>query len=576
MLSIYDFVVVFFYFGFLIVTGVLARKFISNTSDYFRGGGKMLWWMVGSSAFLVQFSAWTFTGAAGEAYLNGPIVIVIFFGNALGFLVNYFYFAPKFRQMRVDTAMQAVRQRFGLSGEQFFTWIQVPLTMLWSGIWLVALSIFVSTVFDFDLEVIIVSVGMIVIVNSTLGGAWAVACSDFVQMLILMMVAVVMTYYSLLEVGGLTAMIEQFPVESILGDNYNYPAIIIVWAVSMLLGQLLKTNHMLDASRYLNARDNAQAKKAALLSSFLFFTCPILWFIPPIVARILIPDIGSVFPGLNNPAEVAYIAVAIDVLPHGMIGLLIAGMFAATMSTMDSGLNNNSGIVVKNIYVSLLKPNASEKEQLVVARLTTMFLGVAIICIALYYSTLKGLGLFDLMITIGSLVALPMAIPLALGLLIKKTPEWSGWSTTVLGLVCSAIVRFQFNADWFNQFFELDMLSRDIRYWNISFAVLINLTIPVLWFLGTMKFYKNPTGQRQVELDVFWKNQSVPVKNVSKDSDEQQYNLISKLVLAYGLFMVFMCFIPNPIEGRLMFFVFAVLLSSLGFLFFQKSKMLCK
>ena len=274
MLSIYDFFVLVFYFLFLVMTGVLARKFISNTSDYFRGGGKMLWWMVGSSAFLVQFSAWTFTGAAGEAYLNGPIVITIFFGNALGFLVNYLYFAPKFRQMRVITAMQAVKQRFGVSGEQFFTWIQVPLNLFYAGVWLVGLSIFVSSIFDFPLEVIIICVGLTVVINSTLGGSWAVSSSDFIQMLILMMVAVVMTYYSLAEVGGVGLMIEKFPVDSLLGDNYNYPAIIIVWAVAMLMSQLFKTNHMLDASRYLNAKNSVQARKAAMLSSVLFFCMP--------------------------------------------------------------------------------------------------------------------------------------------------------------------------------------------------------------------------------------------------------------------------------------------------------------
>lgn len=570
LLSIYDFIVLVFYFVFLVMTGVFARKFISNTSDYFRGGGQMLWWMVGSSAFLVQFSAWTFTGAAGEAYLNGPIVIVIFLGNALGFLVNYLYFAPKFRQMRVITAMQAVKQRFGVSGEQFFTWIQVPLNLFYAGVWLVGLSIFVSSIFDFPLEIIIICVGMTVMINSAMGGSWAVSSSDFIQMLILMMVAIVMTYYSLAEVGGISMMIDQFPVDSILGENYNYPAVIVVWAVAMLMSQLFKTNHMLDASRYLNAKNSDQARKAALLSSILFFICPILWFIPPIVARILIPDIGAVFPQLNNPAEAAYVAVAINVLPHGMVGLLLTGMFAATMSTMDSALNNSSGIFVKNIYIRLLKPNSSEAKQLAVAKISTIFFGILIILIALLYSTFKNMALFDLMITIGSLIGLPMAIPLILGLLIKKTPEWSGWSSTVVGLICSAAVRFYFDAQWFAHIFDLEMLSRDIRYWNITAIVLVNLTIPVFWFLITMKFYKEPIGERQTELEKFWENQNTPVQNKDEGNDEQQYSLIGGLALVYGAFVACMCLIPNPIEGRLVFLLCGLVLVFCGYLLFRK------
>ena len=573
MFTLYDYIVVAGYFVFLIITGIITRKLISNTSDYFRGSGRMLWWMVGSSAFLVQFSAWTFTGAAGEAYLNGPIVITIFFGNALGFLANYFFFAPKFRQMRVISAMQAVEQRFGRSGEQFYTWAQVPLSILNSGIWLVGLSIFVSSVFGIPLEWIIFGVGVTITICSTLGGSWAVVSSDFIQMLILMMVAIVMAYFSLSEVGGVTAMIQQFPVESLLGDNYNYPAFIIVWAVIMIIAQFFKTNHILDANRYLNAKNSTQARKAALLASVLFFIGPIIWFIPPIAARILIPDMSALFPELNNPAEAAYIAVALNLLPQGMVGLLLAGMFAATMTSMDSGLNKNAGIIVKNVYLSLIKPDASEVQQMFIAKISTVLLGVVVIGVALFYSTLKDLALFDLMITIGSLLGLPVAVPLVLGLLIRKTPDWSGWSTTVVGLMCSAAVKFYFNADWFEDVFGLDMLARDTRYWNISLAVIINITIPVLWFFGSMKFYKEPSDKRKTVLQEFWNNQQTPVEEIEDaSSDIQQYKLIGGFALAYGIFVFCLSLIPNPIQGRIIFLICGFFLTLLGSALYLKSK----
>ena len=278
---------------------------------------------------------------------------------------------------------------------------------------------------------------------------------------------------------------------------------------------------------------------------------------------------ASIYPQLNNPAEAAYLAVAIKVLPHGMIGLLLSGMFAATMSTMDSALNNSSGIFVKNIYIRLLKPNSSEAKQLAIAKIATIFFGVMIVLIALFYSTFKSLALFDLMITIGSLIGLPMAIPLILGMVIKRTPEWSGWSTTVVGLVCSVAVRFYFDAQWFGHVFDLDMLSRDIRYWNITAIVLVNLTIPVLWFVATIKFYKEPVGERQVELQTFWKNQSTPIENRDGGNDKQQYNLIGGLALAYGVFVFCLCFIPNPIQGRVVFALCGLILTIFGYVLYR-------
>lgn len=70
MISGYDISAIVFYFIFMILLGFIFRKQVANTSDYFRGGGKMVWWMAGSSAFMTTFSAWTFTGAAGKAYID--------------------------------------------------------------------------------------------------------------------------------------------------------------------------------------------------------------------------------------------------------------------------------------------------------------------------------------------------------------------------------------------------------------------------------------------------------------------------------------------------------------------------
>ena len=77
MLSTYDYLIILFYFVFIVALGQVFRRFSCDDSDYFRGGAKMLWWMVGASAFMTQFSAWTFTGAASKAYQHGTLVALI-------------------------------------------------------------------------------------------------------------------------------------------------------------------------------------------------------------------------------------------------------------------------------------------------------------------------------------------------------------------------------------------------------------------------------------------------------------------------------------------------------------------
>ncbi|MEI6051517.1 MAG: hypothetical protein WCQ44_02340, partial [Opitutaceae bacterium] len=165
----YDYAVLVFYFIFMLTISWVFRRFVTNVSEYFRGGGKALWWMVGASAFMVAFSAWTFTGAASQAYSHGWPIIMIYVGNVLGFLLNALHFGPRFRQLRVVTSVQAIRTRFGAVSEQVFTWLQLPFGLLQAGIWLNALGVFFAAVFGLDLSLTIVATGIVVLVIALIG-----------------------------------------------------------------------------------------------------------------------------------------------------------------------------------------------------------------------------------------------------------------------------------------------------------------------------------------------------------------------------------------------------------------------
>ena len=87
-----EYVVIGVYFAVLISIGLVFRTFNANVGDYFKGGARGTWWLVGVSSFVAGISAYTFTGAAGAVYEAGWSILVIYIGNALGYLVNYLYF----------------------------------------------------------------------------------------------------------------------------------------------------------------------------------------------------------------------------------------------------------------------------------------------------------------------------------------------------------------------------------------------------------------------------------------------------------------------------------------------------
>ena len=445
MLTPYDYIAIAFFFLFMLALGPIFKRYSEDDSDFFRGGGKMLWWMVGGSAFMCQFSAWTFTGAASKAYADGSLIALLFFANAFGFFINYVWFAPRFRRMRIVSPIEGVRERFGPGNEQIFTWLQIPMSLVYAGIWLNGLAVFATAVFEFDMTQTIWVVGIVVIILSVAGGSWAICAGDFVQLLILMAVSIVTAFMVLGhgDIGGVSGLIEKVPSHHFNWSEVAQYEIILFWVIATFVHKFVNLNNMQDSYRYLNVKDERQSRKAALLASFLMLIGPVIWFIPPMAASVFTSDLAAEFPGVKNPNDTAYIFAALQVLPQGMMGLLVCGLFAATISSMDSGLNRNAGIFVRSFYQRVVK-DPSSKHLLLVGRIASGLFGLLIILVAVFINQLKGIDLFDAMMLFGSMIAIPYAIPLLWGIVYKKTPQWSGWSTILIGFLISFAIGYSY------------------------------------------------------------------------------------------------------------------------------------
>lgn len=563
------------YFLFLIAIGWMFRTFTSNTSDYFRGGGNMLWWMVGATAFMTQFSAWTFTGAAGKAFNDGFAVAIIFIANAFGYLMNYLYFAPKFRQLRVVTVIQAIRMRFGKHNEQVFTWSGMPNSVISAGIWLNGLAIIASGIFGFDMTTTIILTGLVVLVMSVTGGSWAVIASDFMQMVIIMAVTVTCAVVAVIQGGGVGEIINNFPVQEgasfVSGNDLNYLSIFGIWAFCIFVKQFSITNNMLNSYRYLAAKDSKNAKKAALLACVLMTIGPIIWFMPSWFIAGQGIDLAATYPEAGKKAaDFAYLYFVEEYMPAGMVGLLIAAMFAATMSSMDSGLNRNSGIFVKNFYEPVLRPDATEKELVFVSKITSTVFGIVIILVALFINSLKGLSLFDTMMYVGALINFPMTIPAFFGFFIKKTPDWAGWGTLVVGALVSYYVGFVINAETVQSWFDLQPLTgREWADLKVAIGLISHMVITGGFFMATTLFYKPLSAERQADVDKFFENLATPLVSESSAQqklDNKQRKMLGSLIACAGVGVMTMFLLPNPFWGRMIFVLCGAIVLGVGLL----------
>ena len=574
----YDYLVIAGYFILILGIGVVFKKMAAkSTSDYFRGGGRMLWWMVGSTAFMMQFSAWTFTGAAGKAFTDGFAVSLVFIANAFSYFCGWAYFAHRFRQMRTDTPTEAIGRRFGDGNETFFSCALIVFTILNAGIWLNALGIFSSAVFNQDVNLTIIVIGLAVIFISVLAGAWGVVASDFVQTLTVAVVSVACAIVALVKVGGPVNLVQEFPVDFIMGPNMNYGLLLVGTFVFFLAKQLITIMNMHDSFRFLNAKDSKNARKAALLAMGLMAVGSIIWFIPPWASAILYPDAADAYPELGSKAaDAVYLVFARNAMPVGTVGLLLAGLFAATMSSMDSALNKNSGIFVRSLYQPYLdkrNKTVSDGTLLTLSKGLSLFSGILVIILAIYFGSLKELSLFDLMMSLSAMIQVPILIPLLLGLLVKKTPRWAPWATVLLGLSVSAFMKYIFTPQDFAQLMELEPFTkREATDMGLILTIGGQVFITGGFFCLTTLFYKQASDKYMADRQAFFEDLETPViADFEQDSyDRQQRHKLGAIVCYMGGGLLAMTVIPNPVWGRLTFLACAAALLVIGY-FLRKS-----
>ncbi|PTX96780.1 transporter [Spartobacteria bacterium LR76] len=557
MLTTYDYAVVALYFVLLLGLGWLFRRFSHDSSEYFRGGGEMAWWLVGASAFMASFSAWTFTGAAGLAYEFGIVVLVMYFANTLAFFLNALWLAAPCRQMRVVVVMEAVRARLGRVNEQFFTWMTLPLQVVGSAITLYGLAIFCAPAFGFDLRVTILVAGMVVLLVSTVGGSWAVATSDFLQALMLIGITLVVFVSSLFAVGGPSRLLAKLPPSHFDITASHAAGMGVLWVIATVLERVAAQNTLLGATRYLSARTGREARKAAVLAGVLFGLGSLIWFVPPLVARALDLDMAAMLPGLVKPAEGAYVAMAHRCLPAGLLGLMVTGMISATMSSMDHGLNRNSGIFVRSFYRPILRPRAGERELVMAGRSSTIIFGLLIILLALLYSTWKDVGVLKLMLNASVMLGIPAVIPMIWCLLTRRAPDWAAWSTVLICLGISALfgllpslAPLRTLAASLGWGAALDGLREN------SYAViaLTSSLVGSAWYLGCGRVSGSKvSAQRAEEIAHFFHDMERPlgVDEISDPSVISAQSLrIGRMALLWGGLMYLLLLVPNPLWGR--------------------------
>jgi solute:Na+ symporter, SSS family len=345
-----------------------------NAQDYFLASRALPWWAIGTSLIAANISAEQIIGMSGSGYVIGlgiasyewmaAITLIIVGKYFLPiFLKNGIYTMPEFLERRYSSSVRTVMAIFWLG-----VYIFVNLTAI---LWLGATA--VHTVAGINVQVALIALGVFAGAYALYGGLKAVALTDIVQVSLLVLGGLIISYIALNKISGNTGVIAgfheltvRFPdkFKMILSpSNPNYKDLP---GLSVLLGGMWVMNisywgfNQYIIQRALAAKNTREAQKGIVLAAFLKLLMPVIIVLPGIAAAALAPDLPR--------ADEAYPHL-MAMLPTGILGLVFAALIAAIVASMGSKINSIATIFTMDVYRPL-RPHASERHLVLVGRLT--------------------------------------------------------------------------------------------------------------------------------------------------------------------------------------------------------------
>lgn len=443
-----DWAVLIGYFGVMVVIGVWSHKRVDNVSDFFTAGGKMPWWLSGISHHMSGYSAVMFTGYAGIAYTYGVTSFVTWsFPIALGIAIGSKLFAPRINRLRsrlhVASPLEYLKNRYNLPTQQALAWSGMLLKIVDVGAKWAAIATLLSVFTGISLNQGILITGAITAVYCTIGGLWADALTELGQFVIQLLAGVAMFVAVVTKLNdkglGIVSAWDEPALhghEKPLVGNYG-----TVFLLAFLFIKLFEYNGgMLNqAQRYMATGSAREAERSARLSAVLWLVWPLVLFFPMWMSPLLVTS-------QKPDGSDSYALMTEQLLPHGLLGLVIVGFFSHTMAMCSSDANAIAAVFTRDCAPVLWRRARAwnERSGLIAARVTTVvFLGLSMAA-----ATQVNSPAFKDIITVvikwvAGLMG-PMAIPMMLGLLrpFRRSGPTAALVSWGLGLLAFWLVNY--------------------------------------------------------------------------------------------------------------------------------------
>ncbi len=411
------------YLLMMLIIGAYATTKATSATNFIVAGRRMPIWICSATLVATWYGGGTMMGASGASYEEGFLgVIADPFGGALVLFIVGFFFVRLFRRLRLLTTIDFFENRYGKTAATIAAVGAIFADIGWTGAMLVAFGYIFETLTGVPLEIGIIGGAVVVFIYTVAGGMWAVALTDFVQVIIIAVGMVLLLVVVLIDVGGWGNIgphlpedtFRMIPPENTAEVWLNYVRAWLIFGLADVTAQTLM-------QRAFSAKNEQVAQNSFYLAGIVYL---LLGMIP-----VMLGIIASVtMPGLVDP-ETVIPELAIAHLHPVAIAIFVGALLAAIMSTADSALLAAASIFSNNI-LPLFKPQASDRLRLLVTRAAIPLFGSIAIYVALEVKLV-----YDLIIDANSVMLVCVVVPFVVGVWWRQANPTGALASMAMGFL---------------------------------------------------------------------------------------------------------------------------------------------
>ncbi|MEO2012295.1 MAG: sodium-coupled permease [Pirellulaceae bacterium] len=489
-----DWSMIIFYAIGTIALGVHFARKQRSSEEYFTGGGNMNPLLIGVSLFATLLSTISYLGMPGESAGKGPIHFVGTLAHPITFLIVGFLMLPQYMKYRVTSAYELLELRLGYQFRILGACLFLALRLIWMSVLLKFAGDAMVTMLEVDREwslLIVAVIGLVAIIYTSLGGLQAVVITDLIQTILLYVGALTVLSMVTWNFGGFSWIPSEWPAEwksqPVLPDS---PSTRVTWVGSILTGLVWYVatlgGDQTTVQRFMATKDAASARLALLTQLIVATVVGMTLCLVGIALMAHFNQLRDSRPAQQKAEIVAYEQfnstfqqqherypndnelitglqwqestleqtrdnlLGADQwfprfishhLPIGLAGLVIAAMFAAAMSSLDSGVNSITAVVMSDFLLRSRKTKLEERQHLIVARVLAVSTGVVVIFGSILTDFIEG-NIMEVTQKSVNLLTTPVFGLFYYAIFAKRVHAAGVWAGTIVGTLTATVIAF--------------------------------------------------------------------------------------------------------------------------------------